>query len=311
MPAPTGTLQTYQAIGIREDLTDIITRISPTVTPFMSGIAKGTATNTLHEWQTQDLASAANNAQIEGDDNTALTATPTVRLTNRTQISTKGIIVSGTQQNVKTAGRANDLSYLTTLRGLEMKRDMEVALTQNATLVGGNATTPRQMRGLEGWIAQNDDLGASGVSPNYISNTAPTDGTQRAFTEALLKNVLQLIFVEGGDPDTIMVGPSQKQTFSTFTGNTTKFDKSEDKSLTASIDIYISDFGTLNVVPNRFQRARTAFILQMDKWALCYLRPMKTEDLAKTGDADKKMLVCEYTLESRQEKASGAVRDLL
>jgi hypothetical protein len=310
MPAPTGTLQTYQAVGIREDLTDAITRISPTATPFMSGIPKGTATNTLHEWQTQDLASAANNAQVEGDDNVALTATPTVRLNNRCQISTKGIIVSGTQQNVRTAGRANDLAYLTTLRGLEIKRDMELALCQNTTAIAGNATTARQLRGLEGWIATNDSLGAGGVSPDYIANTAPTDGTARAFTEALTRTVLQLIFTEGGDPNVIMVGPSQKQTFSTFTGNTTKFDKSEDKSLTASVDIYISDFGTLNVIPNRYQRPRTAFLLQMDKWALCYLRPMKTEDLAKTGDADKKMLVCEYTLESRQEKASGAVRDL-
>jgi hypothetical protein len=188
---------------------------------------------------------------------------------------------------------------------------MEFALCQNTTLNNGAAATARQTRGLEGWIATNDDLGAGGVSPNYVSNTAPTDGTARAFTEALLKNVLQLVFVEGGDPGVVMVGPSQKQTFSTFTGNTTKFDKSEDKSLTASVDIYVSDFGTLNVTPNRFQRARTAFVLQMDKFALCYLRPMKTEDLAKTGDSDKKMLVCEYTLEARQEKASGAVRDLL
>lgn len=310
MAAPTNTYQTYQSIGNREDLSDLIYRIAPTVTPFMNLCAKATAANTLHEWQTQDLASASNNAQIEGDDAAAAAVTPTVRLNNRTQISTKTVTVAGTQQAVKTAGRKDEMAYQLSLKSLELKRDMETALTQNTTLVAGNSATARQLRGLEGWLATNGDLGATGVAPNYNSNTAPTDGTLRAFTEAQLKNVLQLIFAQGGDPDTILVGPTQKQTFSTFTGGNTRFDKSEDKSLTAAVDVYISDFGTLNVVPSRFQRARSAFILQSDKWAVAYLRSFQTVDLAKTGDADKKEIVVEYTLEARQEKSSGVVRDL-
>lgn len=310
MTAPTNTFQTYQAIGNREDLADVIYRIAPTVTPFLNLCAKAAATGTLHEWQTQDLASAANNAQIEGDDAAAAAVTPTVRLNNRTQISTKTVIVAGTQQAVKTAGRKDEMAYQLSLKSLELKRDMETALTQNTTTVTGAAATARQLRGLEGWLATNGDLGATGVAPNYNTNTAPTDGTQRAFTEAQLKNVLQQIFTQGGDPDTILVGPTQKQTFSTFTGGNTRFDKSEDKSLTAAVDVYVSDFGTLNVVPSRFQRARSAFILQSDKWAVAYLRSFQTVDLAKTGDADKKQIIVEYTLEARQEKSSGVVRDL-
>lgn len=327
MAIVSGTYQTYQAKGIREDLTDVIYRITPTQTPFMSAIPKVKATNTFHEWQTQDLASVTNNAQIEGDDIASFTAaTPTTRLGNYTQISYKNVIVSGTQQSVKTAGRANDLAYVTSLRALELKRDMESALCSSANGTGGavsNATTSathagstgaaRYLRGLEGWVATNTDLGASGVAPVYTMGSwaAPTDGTQRAFTEAQLKNVLQLCYTQGGNPDMILVGPAQKQTFSTFTGGNTRFDKSEDKSITAAVDVYVSDFGTLEVMPSRFVRTRTVHVLETEKWALATLRPFETVDLAKTGDADKKLITVEYTLEARQEKASGQVKDVL
>jgi hypothetical protein len=314
MTAPTGTLQTYQAIGNREDLSSVIFRIAPTTTPFMSGIGKNSASNTLHEWQTQDLASAANNAQVEGDDAVGVAATPTTRLNNRTQISSKTIVVAGTQSDgMNPAGRKNELAYQLSLKGLELRRDMETALTQNSTTVTGDATTPRQLRGLEGWIATNNSLSTgavAGVAPSYATNTAATDGTARAFTESQLKTVLQLIYAQGGEPDMIMVSGTNKQTFSTFTGGSTRFDKSEDKSITASVDVYVSDFGTLKVVPNRFQRSRTAFVLQMDMWKLSTLRSMRTNELAKTGDAEKRQILVEYTLEACQEKSSGAVRDL-
>lgn len=312
MTAPTNTFQSYSAVGNREDLTDVIYRIAPTETPFMSGIGKGKANNTLHEWQTQDLAAASNNAQVEGDDASADAATPTVRLNNRTQISRKTVIVSGTQQSgMNPAGRKDELAYQISLKGLELKRDMETALTQNATAVAGSSTVARQLRGLEGWVATNSDLGATGAAPNYLTNTAATDGTQRAFTEAQLKNVIQLAWAQGGNPGVIMLGGTQKQTFSTFTGASTRFDKGEDKQVTAAVDVYVSDFGALKAIPNRFQRARTAFVLELGRWKTAFLRPMQTTELAKTGDAEKRMLICEYTLEAGQEKSGGAIRDLL
>lgn len=278
----------------------------------MSGIGKGKANSTLHEWQTQDLAAAANNAAVEGDDAAAAAVTPTVRLNNRTQISTKTIIVSGTQQaGMDPAGRKNELAYQLSLKGLELKRDMEVALTQNATTVTGSSTVARQLRGLEGWVATNNDLGVGGAAPNYGTNTAATDGTARAFTEAMLKNVIQLAWAQGGNPNVIMLGGTQKQTFSTFTGASTRFDKGEDKQVTAAVDVYVSDFGTIKAVPNRFQRARTAFVLEMGRWKVAFNRPMQTSELAKTGDAEKRQILCEYTLEAGQEKSSGAIRDLL
>ena len=305
MTAPTSTFLSTAAIGNREDLTDVIYRITPTATPFISLASKGKAMNTLHEWQTQDLASAVtSNAQAEGDNASAKTVTPTTRLNNRTQISTKTVIVSGTQQAMNPAGRKDELAYQLSLAALELRRDMESASTQLDVL----ATAPRQARGLVGWIVDNVDNN-SGTLASYTGNTGRTKGTAIAFTEARLKNVLQKIFTAGGEPDTILLPPKAKQTFSTFTGNATRFDKSEDAKLYASVDVYVSDFGEIKAVPSRFQDANDVFVLQSDKWAIAYLRPFSTIELATTGDALQRELVVEYTVECRAPKANGAIYD--
>jgi len=308
--APTDTFLSTAAIGNREDLTDMIYRITPTVTPTLNMAAKAKATNTIHEWQTQDLAAAASNAQAEGDDATNKTVTPTVRLANRTQISTKTVQVSGTQQDgMNPAGRKNEMGYQMSLAALELKRDMELGLTQNDVI----GTSPRKSRGLRGYVVDNVSTGSGWVAPSAYtgtSTTATVDGTQRAFTETLLKAALQLVFTAGGDPSVLMMGAAQKQTFSSFTGNSTRYDKGEDQKLFAAIDVYVSDFGELRAIPNRLMRTRECFILQPDKLAVAYLRPFQTTDLAKTGDSDRKMMLVEYTLECRAPKAHGAVYDL-
>jgi len=306
MAAPTNTFLTTAAIGNREDLSDIIYRISPTQTPVLNMASKSKASNTLHEWQVQELAAAAANAQAEGDDLTAKTVTVTARLTNRTQISAKKVVVSGTQQAMNPAGRKDELAYQLSLASLEIKRDMELGLTQNDVL----ATSPRSSRGLRGWVVDNVSRNG-GTLASYTANTGYTAGTQRAFTEAQVKDVLQQVFTAGGEPDMIMLPPAAKQTFSGFTGNATRFDKSEDAKLYSSVDFYVSDFGTLQCVPNRFQATRDVFVLQSDKLAVAYLRPFQTMELAKTGDAEQRELVVEYTLECRAPKAHGAIYDIL
>lgn len=308
MTAPTNTFLTSAAIGNREDLTDTIYRISPTATPFISMAAKGKASHTIHEWQTQDLASAVANAQAEGDNASAKTVTPTVRLQSRTQISTKTVIVSGTQQAMNPAGRKDEMAYQLSLAALELRRDMEFGLLQN----GAGAASPRSVKGLRTWLGDNVDSGAGYVAPVYttIDGTVNTDGTPAAFTEARLKNALQKAFTAGGDPDTILMSPAAKQTFSTFTGNSTRYDKGEDSKLFAAIDVYVSDFGELKAVPSRFQRTRDVFILQSDKWAVAYLRPFTTVELATTGDASQRELVVEYAIEARAPKANAAVYDI-
>ena len=307
-----GATFTYNSIVNAEDVSDVIANIAPMDTPFLSALKKTKASSTKHEFITDDLTAAANNAQLEADTFAAGTRPTPVRLFNRTQISSKIVAVSRTQQASNPYGMKNMLAYQMANVSKELKRDTEVALTQNTTSNAGSTTVARQSRGLEGWVLTNVDAHTGYTTGSYLTDpgTAPTDGTQRAFTETLLKTALQSAYTSGGSPELIMVPPAAKQTFSTFTGNSTRF-KDADATLNAAISIYVSDFGTLKIVPNRFQRARTVFILDMDYWALAELTAPSMQDLPNTFDGVGKALVTEFTLESRQEKASAAVRDIL
>jgi len=222
--------------------------------------------------------------------------------------------VSGTQQAVEHAGRDNEMAYQEMLKGLELKRDMEGILCgTNQAKNAGNASTARVTASVLSWVKSNTSKGASGVDPSAADGTGSrTDGTQRVFTETLLKTVLQSIWNNGGKPDTIMTGGFNKQVFSTFTGRASPFEETKAKKITASVDAYESDFGTLKVVANRFSRPRDVLVLQMDMWAIAYLngRKMVSIPLAITGDSQRKEVLSEYALEARNEKASGGVFDL-
>ena len=310
MAQPTNTFDTYDSVGEREDLSDVIYNISPTDTPFLSSAAKTTSTAVLHEWQTDALASAStSNAVIEGDEATLDAVTATTRLSNSCQIMDKTVVISGTQEAVDKAGRASELAYQIAKKAKELKRDMEAQITTNNAEVTGSATAAREMGSLGAWVATNDVMGTSCTSGS-VGNTARTDGTQRAFTEDLLKSVIKSVWNEGGDPTMIMVGPFNKQKLSGFTGNSTRFDAGADATLYTSVDVYASDFGQLQVVPNRFSRDRDAYVLDMNYFAIAFLRDFSLHELAKTGDSEKRQLLVEATLESRNEKASGLVADL-
>jgi len=311
MAQPTNTFDTYDAVGIREDLQDVIYSISPTETPFMSSAAREQVKNTLHEWQTDSLAAAVtNNAVIEGDDATLDASSATTRLGNYTQIMDKTVVITGTQEAVDKAGRASELAYQIAKKSKELKRDIESTLLTNQARVAGNSSTARKFGSIGSWVATNDDLGASGASPTGDGTDARTDGTQRALTEASLKSVIKNVWNAGGNPSIIMVGPFNKQKISGFTGGSTRFDASEDKTLYTSIDVYSSDFGDLEVVPNRFSRDRDAWVLDMDYWSVGFLRDFTMHELSKSGDSEKRQLLVELSLISRNEAASGLVADL-
>ena len=310
MAQPTNTFDTYDSIGEREDLSDVIYNISPTDTPFLSSAAKTQATAVLHEWQTDSLAAAVTNNQvIEGDDATAEAISATTRLSNSCQIMDKVIAITGTQEAVDKAGRASEIAYQIAKKAKELKRDLEASLTSNNAEVTGSATAARVAGGLRSWVATNDVMGTSGTSGG-AGNTAATNGTQRAFTESLLKTVIKSVWNAGGNPTMIMVGPFNKQKLSGFTGNSTRFDAGADATLYTSVDVYASDFGQLQVVPNRFSRDRDAYVLDMDYWGVAFLRDFTMHELSKTGDSEKRQLLVEATLESRNEAASGSVMDL-
>ena len=312
MALPASTFATYQAIGNREDLSDDIWKISPTETPFFSAVDKVKATAVLHEWQTQALANVdTSNAVLEGDDATTDAVTPTVRLSNICQISDKVARVTGTQQAVDHAGRDDELAYQEMLMGQALKIDVDTILCgTNQTKVTGDTTTARKTASILSWIATNDDH--VGTSPTTSGSVTRVDGTQRAFTEAQLKNVFQLIWAQGGKPDMVMVGGFNKQVFSTFTGRATPMEETKAKKIVASVDAYESDFGTVKVIASRNVRSRDCLVLETDKWAVAHLngRKMVSQNLAVTGDSRQKQIITEYALVSRNEKASGSVNDL-
>src|SRR5262245_32116884 len=314
MSLPTGTFATYAAVGNREDLSDTIYRIDPTDTPFMSMCERENAKAVKHEWQTQALASVDTaNAVLEGDDAITDATTPTVRLDNQCMISDKVARVTGTQESVDHAGRDSEMAYQEMLKGMELKRDMESILLANAAKNAGAAATARVTAGIISWLKSNES--ASGTAPTTADGAATrSDGTQRAFTESQLKTVVQSIWTNGGKPSVIMVGGFNKQVFSTFTGRSTPMEQATSKKIVAAVDAYESDFGQLKVVPNRFLRSsgRDCLVLQDDMWAVGYLpgRKMVSIQLAKTGDSERRQILSEYVLVSRNEKASGIVADL-
>lgn len=321
MAIDTNTYTTYADVGQREDLSDMIYRIDPTDTPFMTGADKNKATAVNHEWQTQALAAAnGGNAQLEGDDPQSGSITPTVRLGNICQISYKVAQVSGTAQAVDAAGRDNELAYQEMLKGLELKRDMETVLVgTNQAKATGNTTTPRTLASVISWMVSNTSYnpvaggGTAGANPGAADGTGTrTDATNLiAFTESRLKTVLGSIWTNGGKPNKIMTGSFNKQVFSTFTGRASPIEEAKSKKIVASVDAYDSDFGELKVVANRFQRPRDVLVLEDDKWSVAYLNGRKLVSLvlAKTGDSDKRQILSEYTLEARNEKSSGGIFD--
>jgi hypothetical protein len=308
------TYQTYTAIGQREDLSDVIYNISPTDTPIMSSVGKSKATAVYHEWQTDSLAAATtNNAAVEGDDATDATMSPTTRLGNYTQIVQKTVKISGTLDAVDKAGRKSEKAYQLAKASAEIKRDIETIISANQGRSAGNSSTARKLGSLLSWITTNSSVGTSGADPTTIGVSTRTDGTARSFTETILKDVIQQVYTAGGNPKILMVGAYQKQAVSAFAGIAAQrymAPGNEPTTIIGAADVYMSDFGTVSVVPNRFMRTRDALVLDPEYAALAYLRPFATNELAKTGDSEKTQILAELTLEVRNEAAHGIAADL-
>lgn len=319
MAVYTNTYLTFDAKGIREQLSNVIYNISPQKTPFISMCAKERAANVLVEWQTDSLAAAVSTNQVlQGDDIASFPAvTATSRVGNYTQISRKLLLLADTMEAVKKAGRGSEIGYQLGKLGAELKRDMEKNAFENIGGVAGGTTTIPKMATLGAWVKSNVDYNTTdGGNPSYtaVPLSARTDGTQRAFTETILKNVLSSMYTSGAEQDYLFVGPVNKAKASAFSGVATKnYDLSgppRPTAIIASADVYVGEFGTLKIMPSRFQRERDAWLLDFDFLAISHLRPFKTVKLAKTGDAEKRMLLVEWTLVVRQEAALGLAADL-
>ena len=314
MAIVSNTFTTFDAKGIREELSNVISNISPEETPFQSNVGSESISNTFFEWQTDSLAATDQTAVINGDDVGSFDATSaTTRLGNYTHIRRRTLIVADNLEAVDKAGRDNEVAYQLAKRGKELKRDIEAVLTANNARVAGNTSTAPETAGLGAWIASNESVGTGGSAPTGDGTDARTDGTQRAISEAMLKDVMQQTWSAGGNPSVLMVGPFNKQAVSAFTGIAAQRYQAPSEGPTTIIgaaDIYQSDFGAVTVVPNRFQRDRDAFVLDPEYASVCYLRTIQQVELAKTGDAEKRMIIAEFGLKVMNEAAHGIIADL-
>jgi|TARA_R100001460_G_scaffold48252_4_gene86210 hypothetical protein len=313
MAQPTNLFDTFETVGIREDLVDVIYNISPEDTPILSAIPRTAAKSTKHEWQLDSLATPATNAVIEGDDATIDALSATTRAFNFCQIADKVIALSGTQSAVDAAGRADEMAYQIAKKSKELKKDMEFDLIEPNIQVSGSATAARELGSIPTWLKTNGDAGTSGSLSTGSGTDLPGSGTDRDLTETILKTVIKEVYESGGEMDMLVCPPSVKQVISGFNANTTRFGPAEAKTEFAAIDVYSSDFGDLRVVPNRVMAvtdAKDVFIIQRDMMATAYLRDFQVQDLAKTGDSEKKQLLVEYTLEVRNEAAHGIILDI-
>lgn len=319
MTVPTGTLQTYTQVNIREDLINAIYNVDPYKTPILNAAKKTKATQSLHEWN-EDALDAQNlgNAAIDGDDPTSQTLAPTTRRGNYTQISTKVVQISGRSQAVVAAGGSNKMGYQLLKKSKELKRDIEGILTYNSARAAGSSGAASKMAGLPCWLGSNTVF-QTGGAPSSGANPASLDGTatrtynstKTALTETMLKSMAQLIFKNSGEsPDGVYLSPTNKQTLSAFTGPGTRFTEVNGKKLATAIDVYETDFGNIPVYPDIFlAQSGDVFAISSQYLRIAYLRPFQTIPLAKTGDSDKKMLLVEYTMEVGNEKALGAIFD--
>ena len=311
MAQPTNTFDTYDSVGIREDLSNVIHNISPEETPFYSKAAKKAAKNTLVEWQTDSLRASTTNAHIEGDATTAEARAATTRLGNYTQIFKNAVVVSDSDDNVDNAGRAKEIAYQTLKIAKEQKLDIEKALFANNARAAGNSTTARELAGAPAWLTTNTVAGSGGADPTGDGTDARTDGTQAAFSQANFDTVMQSIWVAGGKPDTVYLSAFQMNVALGFTGNNNQRSSVQagDERVVKSLAVYVTPWGSVEFMPSRENRSRDVMIMQDDMWEVASLRGTKNVALAKTGDNTTRQVVTELTLCAKNEAANGIIAD--
>lgn len=290
-------MKTYDLVGKKEDVEDIIYDISPTDTPLLSSIGTSKAKATVHQWQQDELASPAANAVVEGATAGTASQEDTTIKTANTQIFKKVVEVSGTSQAIGLYGRADELARLVAKKGKELKRDIEFAMVGNGQAgTAGNGSTARQLTSAQNQIS---------------ASTTNTNGSNRAFTETILLDVMQKVYTAGGNPNQLQVTPSHSLIVAGFAAASGRSrDLGMQKKVVNAVDLYVSPFGEVAVVPNRFLQANSALVLDTEYWSRAVLRPMQTIVLAKDGDSDKRMMITELTLVCENDKASGLANAL-
>lgn len=312
MAQPSNTHSTYDHVGRREDLSDIIYDVTPTETPFLTAIPKGKATSTKHEWLTRALAAASgSNAVIEGDDATTDAANTNTRLFNYTQISDKVARVTGTQEAVNNAGMRSTMAREMADKMKELKRDVETTLLQDVAYVAGNDTLARKMAGLSTYVKTNINKASDGTAATGDGSDAYTEGTARVLDEAYVESALATGWTNGANPSLGILNAFQKRKFANFSGSSTKMSDGDKRKVVNNVEVYIDPLGTeIRLVPCRQAPTNTIFFVDPEYVEFTTLRDFQTKELAKTGDSERKQILVEYTMEVRNERAHCAVYDL-
>jgi len=320
MAVNANTNETYDVSTIREDLQDALISISPTETPFMSSIGRRSVSNTYFEWPVVTLTAASTSNRVAEGESAPGNDAPTnaVRLANYTQISDKVVEVSDTNEAVNGAGDAQKIAKQIAYKLRELRRDMEqMVVGDNNAAVAGSSGTARETASLSAFLTSNVDRGVGGANGTLSGSTAgypnaaATDGTLRALTETMLKDVIASCWDNGAEPTIVLCGSGVKQKISsTFTGSATRYRDISDKKVVASIDIYVSDFGELQIVPSRFIRSRDVFVLDPSYARMAYLQTTKQKPLARTGHAERRLISTEYGLQVDTEAAHGVIADI-
>jgi hypothetical protein len=321
MSQPTNSFDSYTAKGAREDLQDKIYQVSPESTPVLSAGRRFPVTGKFHEWQRDSLATPnKDNAVVEGDDRTGTSLTATDRVGNYVQLFDKVAVVTSTQEKVKNAGRSSEMAYQKAKAMTELKRDLEAALISNNAAVAGNSSTARKLGGLGVMLYSNALHNGAGATASHTSGaptTAVTAGTNRTFTEALIKTAMQSVYTNSGEmPSFISMTPSHKGTFSGFSGiavNRFQVQKGKQGVIVGGADVYMSDFGELTIVPNYVQTTAApndVYILNPDTYGVGYLQGFASTPLAKTGHTEKELCFVEATTVVTAEKANAKIANL-
>ena len=315
MAVPTNTIQNVARVGVREDLSNKIAELFPDECPFQDAIGRSSVNTTYTEWQT-DALTAANeaNAAIQGDDLSNSVRANTARVGTHTQIFTKVVGASTTVEWTNKAGRRSELARELMKSGREIRTDMEKRFVGNYASVAATAGVAGLTAGAQAWLTSNVSRGATGANGGFSAGivAAATNGTQRAYTETLLKGVLQTTWTAGGNPKMVLTNGAQKQAAAAFAGLAVNRREAGNKKLTivAGADIYVSDFGEIQFVPDRFCDARSALVVDPEYWDMGVGEALTTFDLATTGLATRKGMRAEVALRCLNQAASGAVLDL-
>ena len=329
MPKVTNAFTTYQAVGTREDLSNVIYNIDPFDTPVMSAIRRRNVKNRLFDWQTEFLPvtsptvvpgtgamDPATNAQFEGFALQPSQAQPTIRQNNVTQISKRDATISGSQEESDAAGKGSEMSHQMAMASKVLKSDMETAMCSRQPRIDGNDTGPaaRVTEGITHWLARaKDKTGAVGgaIWPGTAVTGLPVLATDLfpaptgvQLTEAMVGDAMQKAYTNGASPTLMVVPPGPKRTVSTFTGRSTTQVLVGKTEVVSTVDVIATDFGRIKVIPSRWLPPDVGLIIDPDYLAVAFFRSFKQYLMARTGDAETRMLIVEWGTEVRNALAN-------